>query len=72
LAAVERRLGRFADARRHLDTFLERSPTDQAARELRAALAVEAKNYDAALAAYRELQSAQPAAPGPRGRSRAR
>ena len=65
VAAVERRLGRFADARRHLQTFLDRSPNDQAARELRAALAVEAKDYDAALAAYRELQSAQPEAPGP-------
>jgi tetratricopeptide (TPR) repeat protein len=64
LAAVERRLGRLADARRHADAFLERSPDDRAARELRAALALESKDYDAALAAYRELQKAQPEAPG--------
>jgi tetratricopeptide (TPR) repeat protein len=60
LAAVERRQGRLADARRHVETFLSRAPDDDAGKELRATLCLEMKDYDAALAAYRDLRKAQP------------
>ncbi len=62
LAAVERRQGRLADARRHVETFLSRAPDDEAARELRATICLEMKDYDAALAAYRDLRKAPPEA----------
>jgi len=62
LAAVESRQGRLADARRHVETFLQRSPNDPAASELHARICFEMKDYDAALAAYRALEKAQPEA----------
>src|SRR5260221_14725698 len=62
LAAVERRQGRLADARRHVETFLSRAPDDDAGRDLRATLCLEMKDYDAALAAYRDPRKAQPEA----------
>jgi len=63
LAAAERHLGRLAEARRHVETFLQRAPDKEAAKELRAALCFEMKDYEAALAAYRERREAHPEAP---------
>ncbi len=64
LAAVESRQGRLADARRHVETFLQRSPGDALVSELHASICFDMKDYEAALLAYRALERAQPEAPG--------
>jgi len=60
LAVVESRQGRLAYARRHVGTFLRRSPNDEAASELHASICFDMKDYDAALAAYSTLAKAHP------------
>ena len=61
LAAVELAQGRLADARRHVETFLEKVPGDEPAKELLARICSEMKDYDAALVVYAELRNASPA-----------
>ncbi len=62
LAIVESRQGRLADARRHIESFLQRSPNDEAAAELRARVCLEMDDHHTALAAYRALEKAHPEA----------
>src|SRR6266404_2011435 len=61
LAAVELAQGRLPDARRHVETFLQKVPGDEPAKELLARICSEMKDYDAALAVYAELRNASPA-----------
>lgn len=60
LAVIELRQGRLADARRHMETYLQRERGDEAAKETRARICFEMKDYDAALATYSELHKADP------------
>lgn len=61
LALIESRQGRLAEGRRHIETFLQRAPGDEAAKEELARICFEMKDYNAALAIYGELQKANPA-----------
>lgn len=63
LAVIESEQGRLAEARRHIETYLERaSGTEVAqAQEVRARISLKRKDYDAALAAYTALGQADPA-----------
>ncbi len=60
LATIELRQGRFAEARQHIETFLERGEASATAKELLAGICVEMKDYDAALATYAEVQKMDP------------
>ncbi len=61
LAAVEAEQGRFAEARQHIQVFLQAERESEAARELHARICLEMKDYDAALAAWQGLRQSHPA-----------
>lgn len=62
LAASEAELGRFANARQHIEAFLQKTsaPRQQEGLEILAHVAMGMKDYDAAAEAYRHLLGANP------------
>jgi tetratricopeptide (TPR) repeat protein len=56
LGVIELRQGRLAEARRHIETFLERAPSDESAKEVLARICFEMKDYDAALETYAQFE----------------
>lgn len=62
LALIESRQGQLTEGRRHIETFLQRAPGDEAAKEELARICFKMKDYNAALAIYSELRKANPAA----------
>ncbi|OLD61844.1 MAG: hypothetical protein AUI53_04000 [Acidobacteria bacterium 13_1_40CM_2_60_7] len=58
LAVMELRQGRLAEARHHIERFLQRAPGDESAKEVLARICFEMKDYDAALATYAQFEKA--------------